>query len=60
MREKPMTKEEFVAAIEARRVEKYVEEVLEDMSGEDLYCNFLSGTYTERATVSEEGDLIEA
>ena len=35
-----MTKEEFVAAIEAKRVEDYVDEVLEDMSEEDLYCNF--------------------
>jgi hypothetical protein len=35
-----MTKEEFVAAIEAKRVEKYVDEVLEDMNEDDLYCNF--------------------
>jgi hypothetical protein len=34
-----MTKEEFVAAIEAKRVEKYVDEVLEDMNEDDLYCN---------------------
>ena len=35
-----MTKEEFVAAIEAKRVEEYVDEVLEDMNEDDLYCNF--------------------
>ena len=44
MKEKPMTAKEFVAAIEAARkrkeMEDYVEEVLEDMSEEDLYCNF--------------------
>ena len=44
MREKPMTAKEFVAAVEAARkrkeVEDYVEEVLEDMSEDDLYCNF--------------------
>ena len=39
-----MTAKEFVAAVEAARkrkeVEDYVDEVLEDMSDEDLYCNF--------------------
>ena len=44
MREKPMTAKEFVAAVEAARkrkeVEDYVDEVLVDMSDEDLYCNF--------------------
>ena len=44
MREKPMTAKEFVAAIEAARkrkeVEDYVDEVLVDMNEEDLYCNF--------------------
>ena len=44
MKEKPMTAKEFVAAVEAARkrkeVEDYVDEVLEDMSDEDLYCNF--------------------
>jgi len=39
-----MTAKEFVAAVEAARkkkeVEDYVDEVLEDMSEEDLYCNF--------------------
>ena len=39
-----MTAKEFVAAIEAARkrkeVEDYVDEVLEDMNEEDLYCNF--------------------
>jgi len=44
MKEIPMTAKEFVAAIEAARkrkeVEDYVEEVLEDMSEDDLYCNF--------------------
>jgi|TARA_B110000263_G_C15200432_1_gene460389 hypothetical protein len=33
-----MTKEEFVAAIAAKRTEEYVKEVLEDMTEEDLYC----------------------
>ena len=44
MREKPMTAKEFVAALAAakkrKEVEDYVDEVLEDMSEEDLYCNF--------------------
>ena len=44
MKEKPMTAKEFVAAVEAARkrkeVEDYVDEVLVDMSDEDLYCNF--------------------
>jgi len=39
-----MTKKEFVAGILARReekkIEKYVEGVLEGMSEEDLDCNF--------------------
>ena len=39
-----MNAKEFVAAVEAARkrkeVEDYVDEVLEDMSDEDLYCNF--------------------
>ena len=39
-----MTAKEFVAAIEAARkrkeVEDYVDEVLVDMNEEDLYCNF--------------------
>ena len=39
-----MTAKEMIAALEAARkkkeVEDYVEEVLEDMSEEDLYCNF--------------------
>ena len=38
-----MTKEKFVASILAKRAEKklndYVEEVLEDMSEEDLNCS---------------------
>ena len=44
MREIPMTAKEMIAALEAARKEKevedYVDEVLEDMSEEDLYCNF--------------------
>jgi|TARA_R110000824_G_scaffold250278_3_gene439043 hypothetical protein len=44
MKEKPMTAKEFVAAVEAARkrkeVEDYVDEVLVDMNEEDLYCNF--------------------
>ena len=40
MQEIPMTVSEMIAALEAVKVEKYVEEVLEDMSEEDLYCNF--------------------
>jgi len=30
----------MIAALERAKVEEYVEEVLEDMSEEDLYCNF--------------------
>ena len=30
----------MIAALKAVKVEEYVEEVLEDMSEEDLYCNF--------------------
>ena len=30
----------MIAALEAAKVEEYVEEVLEDMSEDDLYCNF--------------------
>ena len=44
MKEITMTSKEFVAALAAARkrkeVEDYVDEVLEDMSEEDLYCNF--------------------
>ena len=40
MKEIPMTASEMIAALEAVKVEEYVEEVLEDMSEEDLYCNF--------------------
>ena len=44
MKEKPMTAKEFVVALEAakkkKEVEDYVDEVLADMSEEDLYCNF--------------------
>ena len=44
MKEIPMTTKEFIAALakarERKKVEDYVEEVLEDMSEEDLYCNF--------------------
>ena len=39
-----MTAKEMIAALAAARkrkeVEDYVEEVLEDMSEDDLYCNF--------------------
>jgi hypothetical protein len=35
-----MTAKEMIAALERAKVEEYVEEVLEDMSEEDLYCNF--------------------
>ena len=39
-----MTAKEFIAALEAakkkKKVEDYVDKVLEDMSEEDLYCNF--------------------
>ena len=44
MREKPMTAKEMIAVLAAARkrkeVEDYVDEVLEDMSEEALYCNF--------------------
>ena len=30
----------MIAALEAVKVEEYVEEVLVDMSEDDLYCNF--------------------
>ncbi len=46
MKEIPMTANEMIAALKAVKVEEYVEEVLEDMSEEDLYCNFrLNGDY---------------
>ena len=35
-----MTAKEMIAALEKAKVEDYVNEVLEDMSEEDLYCNF--------------------
>jgi hypothetical protein len=35
-----MTAKEMIAALEKAKVEDYVDEVLEDMSEEDLYCNF--------------------
>ena len=35
-----MTAKEMIAALEAVKVEEYVEEVLADMSEDDLYCNF--------------------
>ena len=35
-----MTANQMIAALEAAKVEEYVEEVLEDMSEDDLYCNF--------------------
>ena len=44
MKEKPMTAKEMIAALAAakkkKEVEDYVDEVLADMSEEDLYCNF--------------------
>ena len=44
MKEILMTAKEFIAALEAakkkKEVEDYVDEVLEDMTEEDLYCNF--------------------
>ena len=62
MKEKPMTAKEFVAAVEAARkrkeVEDYVDEVLEDMSDEDLYCNFKQdGEELFDFTVNDSGDL---
>ena len=35
-----MTANQMIAALEAVKVEEYVEEVLADMSEDDLYCNF--------------------
>ena len=59
-----MTANEMIAALVAVKkeieMEDYVEEVLEDMSEEDLYCNFISDKDTERYTETEEGDLTEA
>ena len=59
-----MTASEMIAALVAVKkeieMEDYVEEVLEDMSEEDLYCNFISDKDTERYTETEEGDLTEA
>tara|TARA_Y100001951_G_C11193811_1_gene213096 strand:- start:463 stop:645 length:183 start_codon:yes stop_codon:yes gene_type:complete len=44
MKEILMTAKEMIAALEAakkkKEVEDYVDEVLEDMTEEDLYCNF--------------------
>tara|TARA_B100000408_G_C10170376_1_gene170343 strand:- start:221 stop:448 length:228 start_codon:yes stop_codon:yes gene_type:complete len=40
MKEILMTAKEMIAALEAVKVEEYVEEVLADMSEDDLYCNF--------------------
>ena len=58
-----MTANEMIAALVAVKkeieMEDFVEETVEDMSEEDLYCNFLSGKETERYTVTEEGDLTE-
>ena len=59
MKEILMTASEMIAALEAVKTEEYVEEVLEDMSEEDLYCNFLTEQGPERGTETEEGDLIE-
>ena len=59
-----MTANEMIAALVAVKkeieMEDYVEEVLEDMNEEDLYCNFISDKVTERYTETEEGDLTEA
>ena len=59
-----MTANEMIAALVAVKkeieMEDYVEEGLEDMSEEDLYCNFISDKVTERYTETEEGDLTEA
>ena len=58
-----MTAKEMIAALAAakkkKEVEDYVDEVLEDMSEEDLYCNFLTEQGPERGTETEEGDLTE-
>ena len=61
MKEILMTASEMIAALEAVKVEEYVEEVLEDMSEDDLYCNFISANRveTEQYTETEEGDLTE-
>ena len=63
MQEIPMTAKEmlaaYVKAAEKKEVEDYVNEVLADMSEEDLYCNFLTEQGPERSTETEEGDLIE-
>ena len=59
-----MTANEMIAALVAVKkeieMEDYVEEVLEDMSEDDLYCNFISSKEMERCTETEEGDLTEA
>ena len=49
----------YVKVAKKKVVEDYVNEVLEDMSEEDLYCNFLTEQGPERSTETEEGDLIE-
>jgi len=49
----------YVKAAKKKEVEDYVNEVLEDMSEEDLYCNFLTEQGPERGTITEEGDLTE-
>ena len=49
----------YVKAAKKKEVEDYVNEVLEDMSEADLYCNFLTEQGSERNTETEEGDLIE-
>ena len=58
-----MTANEMIAALVAVKeeieMEDFVKETVEDMSEEDLYCNFLSGKETERYTITEEGDLTE-
>ena len=58
-----MTASEMIAALVAVKkeieMEDYVEEVLEDMSEDDLYCNFISGKTNLRHTITEEGDLTE-
>ena len=63
MQEIPMTASEMLAAnvkvAKKKEVEDYVNEVLEDMSEEDLYCNFLTKQGPERGTITEEGDLTE-
>ncbi|NWJ57869.1 hypothetical protein HX858_09030 [Marine Group I thaumarchaeote] len=58
-----MTANEMIAALVAVKeeieMEDFVKETVEDMSEEDLYCNFLSGEETERYSLTEEGDLTE-